>query len=49
MPVSYWDNGLNAEPAAKYFVSSEKEGKELTGQKYFVVFNSGAATEELSC
>lgn len=24
---------LNAEPAAKYFVASEKEGKELTGNK----------------
>lgn len=33
MPVSYWDNGLDAEPATKCFVASEKEGKELTGDK----------------
>lgn len=33
VPVSYWDNSLNAEPAAKYFVASEKEGKELNGDK----------------
>lgn len=33
MPVSYWDNSLNAEPSAKYFGALEKEGKELTEDK----------------
>lgn len=33
MPVSYWDNTLNTEHAANYFVVSKEEREELTWEE----------------